>query len=437
MSLFYLRSRRHLFRHVRCISSSLETHLQDLNASGQIGRVIFGANVASAQLGAISRAVGISKVLLVRDRDAGATSRTRFAEFLLMQAGVPCFQYTLKRDCATLEDVDHAAATAQRVGANGIVAFGGGNTMDVARAVALVLAAGSKATDYVDVAKEVESLKGKIDNLPVILVPTIAGSGAEVAHYSVLLDEHADTKVLFAPELPSVPEAILIDPTLMVTVPLERTVQGALTSLGQCLESFLLGCGEDAMEEMAMAGFAAIAEAFALALKEDKVELKNASLRESFAFGSLVSGIAANSSGTGATQALAIAVGGISEIPHAQVASALLPFVFDRYSELVSENEGDPFFDELRKKLERADDQLAALSGFQGVSVAEWIRNVIIRFKLPTVSTLNLEENLLNGLVDRAVQYQDETMERFRSDDNGAIFEKDDFSAILGAAMTS
>ncbi|ETL95686.1 hypothetical protein L917_06552 [Phytophthora nicotianae] len=437
-----LRPRAHLSlrRHTRCISSSFDVRPHELSASGQPGRVLFGAKVAATQLGALSRASGMRKVLLVRDRDAAAASRTQYAEFLLMQAGVPCFQYTLERDCATLQGVEHAAATAQRVGADGVVAFGGGNAMDTARAVAVVLANGGSAADFVAVRgdDEEEVLKlqqDKLDITPLLLVPTIAGSGAEVAKSSLLLEEDAETKLLFAPGKEIVPEAVIIDPTLMLTVPLRPTVQGALTALGQCLESYLLGCADDTTTKLALEGLEAVAGALAAPLKEGKLDLKGAVLREQFAIGSLLSGIAANSSGTGAAQALAVSMGGISDLPHAQVATAFLPFVFDRYAELASENEGDPFFDELREKLEDAADRLTAASGFQGANVAAWLRYVVTRFDLPTASTLELEESLLNGLVDRAAQYQDESMQVSRSDDIGAIMEKDDLRAIIDAAV--
>ncbi|KAG6620871.1 alcohol dehydrogenase [Phytophthora cinnamomi] len=437
--------RQRLQQQTRLVSATFDARARELSASGQPSRVVFGAKVAATQLGALSRACGMRKVLLVRDRDAAAAVRTQYAEFLLMQAGVPCFQYTLERDCATLDGVDHAAATAQRVGADGVVAFGGGNAMDTARAVAAVLANGGGAADFVVSVEEDDDevdhdLKLQQDGqllptTPLLLVPTIAGSGAEVARSTLLLDEDAETKVLFAPGRDIVPEAVIIDPTLMLTVPLRATVQGALTALGQCLESYLLGCADDATNALALEGLEAVAGALAAPLKEGKLDLKGAVLREQFAQASLLSGIAANSSGTGAAQALAVSMGGISDLPHSQVATAFLPFVFDRYAELASENEGDPFFDELREKLENAADRLTAASGFQGASVAAWLRYVVTRFDLPTASTLELEESLLNGLVDRAAQYQDDTMQVARSDDIGAIMEKDDLRAIIDSAV--
>jgi alcohol dehydrogenase class IV len=133
------------------LTAKCDIDARQLSASGQPYRVVVGAKAAVDHLGAIARSSGIHKMLVVRDRDAGAASRTQYAEFLLMQAGIPCFQYTLQRDCATLKDVDDGVATALRVGADGVLAFGGGSTMDMARAIALVLTNGGEAEAYVQV----------------------------------------------------------------------------------------------------------------------------------------------------------------------------------------------------------------------------------------------------------------------------------------------
>ena len=209
-------SRLLLNRSVRHTSYCFDARPLELSAVGQPSRVLFGAEVAATQLGALSRASGMRKVLLVRDRDAAATSRARFMEFLLLQAGVPSFQYTLERDCASLNGVDHAAAMAQRVGADSVVAFGGGNTMDMARAVAVIMANGGRAADFVAAAteeSEQEELmlqQRKLETAPLLLVPTIAGSGAEVATSTMLLEEDSEMKVLFAAGRAIVPEVILV-----------------------------------------------------------------------------------------------------------------------------------------------------------------------------------------------------------------------------------
>ena len=203
---FTFRRPPHVTFHARCISSIFDARPGELSAVSQSSRVLFGAKVAAKQLGALSRASGMHKVLVVRDRDVAAASRTRFVEFLLMQVGIPCFQYTLERDCATLDGVDHAAAMAQRVGADGIVGFGGGNAMDMARAVAVVLANDGSAVDFVVDTSEAKAQRGKLKTGPLVLVPTMSGSGAEMGTHTMLLDGDAATKLRFAARRHIVPE---------------------------------------------------------------------------------------------------------------------------------------------------------------------------------------------------------------------------------------
>lgn len=221
---------------------------------------------------------------------------------------------------------------------------------------------------------------------------------------------------------------------LALSVPLLPTVQGALTALGQCMESYLLGCEDPATEALALQGIEVVAAALATPLVEGKIDLKSVVMREKLALASVLSGFAANSSGCGGAHAIAVAMGGVSDLPHAQIASAFLPFVFDRYARLAEDNAGDEFFDELKEKLERTADRLTAASGFQGASVSAWLRYVSTRFDLPTPETLELDESMLRGIVDRAALRQDASMD-LRSDESEAILDKDDLRAVLDSAV--
>jgi alcohol dehydrogenase class IV len=279
-------------------------------------------------------------------------------------------------------------------------------------------------------------MQGKMNSdlepaVPHILVPTSSGCGAEISTQALVLDEDGELKQSFA-ATPITAEAVIIDPMLALTVPLHQTVQGALSGLGQCIESYLLGCVDHEAEQIALQGIDLIATAFAQPLVEGKVNLKDVAFRELLALASLASGISANSSGRGVAHAIAVSMGGVSDVPHAHVASAFLPFVFDHYATLAQENEGDDFFDELREKLERVGDRLIAGSGFQGASVAAWLRYVAQRFALPNASTLELDEAVIKGIVDRAAQFQDDDLV---TRPHEAILEKDDIRAIVDNAV--
>lgn len=185
----------------QALGTRFDVRAGQLSASGQPYRVVFGADAAREHLGAAVRAARVRKLLLVRDRDAGAANRAQYAEFLLLQAGVPCFQYTLARDCATLAALDDAHATARRVGADGVLAFGGGAAIDTARALALLLTNGGDAADYVRRSGDEGDSSSNSSDLeapaPHFLVPTIAGAGAEVSTEALVLDEDDEAKLVF------------------------------------------------------------------------------------------------------------------------------------------------------------------------------------------------------------------------------------------------
>lgn len=260
----------------------------------------------------------------------------------------------------------------------------------------------------------------------------MSGSGAEVSTEALVLDEDGEIKQSFT-TMPITAEAVIIDPMLALSVPMHQTIQGALTALGQCIESYLLGGSDSEADKIALQGIDLIAAALAQPLVEGKVNLKDVAFREPLALGSLASGLAANASGYGAAHAIAVSMGGVSDLPHAQIACGFLPFVFDKYASLAEENEGDDYFDGLRDKLQFVSDRLTTASGFQGQSVAAWLRYVAQRFALPDTSKLELDDSLVKGLVDRTTQRLEETMAN-RSED--AILEKDDIRAIVESAVT-
>lgn len=217
---------------------------------------------------------------------------------------------------------------------------------------------------------------------------------------------------------------------LALSVPLQPSVQGALAALGQCIESYLTGCQDEATNKLALQGIESIATAFAEPLREGKMNPKHVATREYFALGSLLSGVCATSSGSGAAQSIAVAMGGISDLPHTQLASAFLPFVLDRYAQIAEENQGDEYFETLREKLEHVADRLTAFSGFQGASTAAWVRYVASRFDLPTTESMELDEQHVKGTVLRAAMYQDAVHSE------PPVLEKDDLQAILDNALT-
>ncbi|KDO27400.1 hypothetical protein SPRG_06987 [Saprolegnia parasitica CBS 223.65] len=380
-------------------------------------RVIFGRKAAE-QLTVLAPKV-MSKVLLVRDRDAGSEKRAQYAQFLLQKANIPVFMFTLQRDCATIDSINQGRDHARRVGANGVVAFGGGNVMDTSRAIAALMANEGNAEDLAQ-----GPLPLPHRAAPLIIMPTVAGCGSEVSNEALVLDEGAEAKLTFT-KSPIVAEAVIIDPILTVSVPMGLTAQGALTALGQCIESFLMNVDDAKVDEICLNGIRTAAEALAPPLKDGKLHLNDLAFRERLSLASFYSSLASSATGFGAAHSVGIGVGGLSDTPHLQVCAAFLPLVFQRYESILDENAGDHHFDALA-----VHNVLSIVTGYKTETLSLWFAQVGLLFNIPDAHQLGFDDTLLTSIVDRATDRLEDCALR-----SSSLFEKEDIDSILQGAL--
>lgn len=129
----------------------------------------------------------------------------------------------------TLENVEDAAGKAKDADADCVIAFGGGSAMDCAKAAAVVLAEGCKASQLLDGHPIHKAL-------PVIAIPTTAGTGSEVTAGAVLSDKKRGVKAaIFGPAI--FPKLALVDPELTYTVPAKVTAATGLDVLAHAFDA--------------------------------------------------------------------------------------------------------------------------------------------------------------------------------------------------------
>ncbi|OQR98876.1 hypothetical protein THRCLA_06650 [Thraustotheca clavata] len=392
-----------------------------LHAS-QHPRVLFGRK-QSEQLSVVAPKV-MSKALLVRDRDSGSEKRAQYAQYLLQKANIPCFMFTLQRDCATIDSINQARDHARRVGANGVIAFGGGNVMDTSRAIAALMANDGNAEDL---AQGPLSLSHRA--APLIVMPTVAGCGSEVSNEALVLDESAEAKLTFT-KTPIIAEVVIIDPLLTVSVPMALTSQGALTALGQCIESFLMNTGDEKVDEICLNGIRTVAEALASPLKDGKLQLNDMGFRERLSLGSLYSSLASCATGFGAAHSVGIGVGGMSDTPHLQVCAAFLPLVIHRYETILEENAGDHHFDTLKARLEAVHKILTIVTSYKTETLSQWFTQVGCLLNIPDAHQLGFDDTLLTSIVDRATDRLEDCAIR-----SSSVLEKQDIDSIIQGAV--
>ncbi len=249
----------------------------------------------------------------------------------LTAAGVRTTVYTDVVPEIPTEGVAAAEAAARRAGADVLVAVGGGSSMDLAKVVAVLLAHGGRVADYYGEMR----VPGAV--VPVLAVPTTAGTGSEVTPVAVVTDRERGTKVgLSSPHL--IPVAAVCDPELTHSCPPAVTAAAGADAVAHCIEAYTAvrrPADPDLARTRVFVGRTPITDAFALdglrhvvaGLPAAYRDPTDAWARSAAMLGSLMAGLAFGTAGTAAAHALQYPVGALTGTSHGLGVGVLLPYV--------------------------------------------------------------------------------------------------------------
>ena len=215
--------------------------------------------------------------------------------------------------CALFEKVLHAAR-AEKI--DGVLSIGGGSAMDVAKLAAALLTGKQTAGAVFGI----NLLRRR--ELPLVCLPTTAGTGAEVSPNAILLDEAEELKKgVVSPHL--VPDAAFVDPRLTVSVPPAVTAATGLDALTHCIEAYANKFAHPMVDLHALQGIRLISANLVRAVRhgDDMVA------RTALALGSLCGGLCLGPVNTAAVHALSYPLGGRFHIAHGVSNAVLLPHV--------------------------------------------------------------------------------------------------------------
>jgi len=216
----------------------------------------------------------------------------------------------------TVAHFEALLARAQELQPDVIVGLGGGSPLDAAKLVAALCNSSQTFSEALGIG----NLKGR--TLPLVCLPTTAGTGSEVSPNAVFLDESdAMKKAVISPFL--VPDATFIDPSLMLTVPPAVTAATGLDALTHCIEAYANNFSNPLVDTWALDGIRLIAGALGTAVREPN----NLKARTQVALGSLYGGLGLGPVNTAAVHALSYPLGGRFHIPHGHANAILLPHV--------------------------------------------------------------------------------------------------------------
>ncbi|MGD9151891.1 MAG: iron-containing alcohol dehydrogenase, partial [Desulfobacterales bacterium] len=223
-------------------------------------------------------------------------------------------------------NVEEGTEIARRFGADCLVAVGGGSPIDCAKAIAVVARQGGAVRDYEG--------PGKIgpDVLPLIAIPTTAGTGSEVTFSSVITD--SSEKFKFSIKDPKIaPRLALVDPEMTRTMPPALTAATGMDALTHAIEAFTAKAAEPLADAAALYAI----ELIAVYLKSAVADGDNLEARAGMLLGSVLAGIAFSHSDVAAVHCVAEALGGKYDAAHGVCNAVVLPAVMEYNMEYCKE----------------------------------------------------------------------------------------------------
>ena len=294
-------------------------------------RLVFGAG-AFERLGELARELGFSQTLLVIDRDLTRVGYANHATRLLNDAGIEVFtfsDFTADPDSAIIE---LGRAFAAPFSVDSIVGLGGGSSLDCAKGINFLLTNGGQIQDYLGYGKTTKPL------LPMIGVPTTAGTGSEVQSYAVISDAGSHRKMACGDPGAAFRLAIL-DPQLTLSQPHAVTAASGFDAIAHAVETYVSTSRTPASEMFSREAWRLLSSNYERVLADPN----NLPAREAMQLGASLAGIAIENSMLGATHACANPLTAHYGTTHGVALAMLLPSVVrwnsstcaDRYLELL------------------------------------------------------------------------------------------------------
>jgi len=278
------------------------------------GRIIFGPGTLT-EVGPAARDLG-RRALVVTGKSPARAEPLRDA---LRAAEVAHVGFVVPSE-PTTDMMRDGMRLAQAEGCDLVIGFGGGSALDAAKAIATLVANGGDPLDYMEGIGAGKPLTRPA--LPIIAIPTTAGTGAEVTRNAVVASpEHRVKASLRSPHM--LPRLALVDPELTHAMPPEVTAGTGLDALTQLIEPFVSHRANPLTDAFCREGLARAARSLRRAYEHGD----DAPARADMALASLFGGLALANAGLGAAHGFAAPICGMFPAPHGATCAALLPHV--------------------------------------------------------------------------------------------------------------
>lgn len=277
--------------------------------------LLFGFG-AVQKASAACKKLGLSKVLVVCDQFIVDSGIQKVLTDILGHEGISCEVFSKFDPSPTIAQVESAGTILHDTGCEGIIGFGGGSSLDTAKAISILKNNPAPISNYFGI--------DKIPNpgCPMIMVSTTAGTGSEVSDACILRDQNTQIKSGLRSKY-LIADVAIADPNLTVSMPPRLTASTGMDALTHCIEGFVSNGASPMTRLYHREGIRLIAGSLRTAVGNGN----NLDARYNVMLGSVYAGWAMSTASLGACHAMAYPIEGKYHVPHGDANASLLPAV--------------------------------------------------------------------------------------------------------------
>ena len=259
---------------------------------------------------------GFTKCFVCSDPDLVRFGVSKKVTDLLDEAAIPYALYSDIKANPTIQNVQNGVAAFKAAGADCIIAIGGGSSMDTAKAIGIII----ENPEFSDVVSLEGVAPTKKKCVPIIAVPTTAGTAAEVTTNYVITDAEKNRKMVCV-DVNDIPVLAVVDPDMMSTMPRGLTAATGMDALTHAIEGYITAGAWELSDMFHIKAIEIIAKSLRGAVENTDEG------REGMALGQYIAGMGFSNVGLGIVHSMAHPLGALYDTPHGIANAIILPTV--------------------------------------------------------------------------------------------------------------
>ena len=347
----------------------------------------FGPGARKELPGVVAR-LGFKKALVVTDKGLVKFGVAKMVTDVLEEAGIAYEMYSEVKPNPTVTNVKMGVEAFAAAGADFIVAIGGGSAMDTAKGIGIV----TNNPEFADVVSLEGCAPTKKKTVPIIALPTTAGTAAETTINYVIIDEEKQKKMVCV-DPNDIPCCSIIDAELMYTLPKGTTAATGMDALTHAIEGYITKAAWELSDMFEIEAIRMINKHLRTAVYDPT----NPVGRHGMAVAQYVAGMAFSNVGLGVVHGMAHPMGSLFDIPHGVANALLLPTVMEFNKPVCVDK-----YVEIAKAMDAYKEGMTKAEAAQAACDA--VRALAIDVGIPQhLSEIGIKEEDIDALADQAI----------------------------------